>query len=116
MFLDGDRQVEIMKIKFLATGIAPDYYIITGEQIAYNNELYDLSEFEEGDKFLGVDDFGIREIERINGELYVTLCQKAPIGHWCGNDEYIDSSEYNPSCVYIKEVSLHGELKNQEEI
>jgi hypothetical protein len=105
-----------MKIKFIATANAPLAYRINGEKISYYDETYDLSEFEEGDKLLGVDDFGIREIERINGELYVTLCQKAPIGHWRENDEYIDSSEYNPSCVYIKEVSLHGELKNQEEI
>ncbi len=100
-----------MKIKFLATGIAPDKYEFNGEKITYNNETYDLSEFEEGDEFLGVDDFGIREIERIDGELYVTLCQRCQMGHWRGIDEYIDSKDYNPSSLYIKEVSPNGEIE-----
>ncbi|HZJ83583.1 MAG TPA: hypothetical protein VFD57_07220 [Clostridia bacterium] len=45
-----------------------------------------------------------RAVERIDGELYVILCQKAPEGHWTGKDmEYMDSIEYDPNKLYIKE-------------
>jgi hypothetical protein len=95
-----------MKIRFLATGIAPDKYEFDGEKIKFNGEWYDLSEFEEGDVFLGIegDIQGIRAVERIDGELYVTLCQKTPPGHWTGKDmPYIDASEYDPNKLYIRE-------------
>jgi len=99
-----------MKIKFLATGIAPNGYKIDGEKITFNNQTYDLSIFREGDKFLGVEEEmqTIRDIERVDGELYVTLCQKAPTGHWRGIDEYIDSEDYDPNTLYIKEVEVDG--------
>ncbi len=94
-----------MKIRFLATGIAPEDYRFDGEKIWFGDEWYDLSDIEEGDIFEGVegDVQGIRAVERINGELYVTLCQKAPPGHWTGKDmEYIDSKDYDPSNLYIR--------------
>ena len=95
-----------MKIKFLATGSAPDYYEFDGERIKFNNEWYDFSEFEEGDIFEGIEGEiqGIRAVERIDGELYVILCQQAPPGHWTGRDmEYIDVADYNPNQLYIRE-------------
>lgn len=95
-----------MKIKFLATGIAPDFYEFDGEKIKFNGEWYDLSEFEEGDIFEGLEGEmqAIRDVKRIDGELYVTLCQKAPPGHWTGRDmEYIDTSEYDSNKLYIRE-------------
>ncbi|HZW97479.1 MAG TPA: hypothetical protein VFF56_01360 [Bacillota bacterium] len=94
-----------MKIKFLATGIAPNFYEFDGEKIIFNGETYDLSQFEEGDIFEGLEGEiqGIRAVERVDGELYVTLCQKAPPGHWTGVDEYMDSNDYDPNTLYIRE-------------
>lgn len=41
------------------------------------------------------------------GELYVTLCQKTPKGHWTGKDmEYIDVAKYTPDKLYIREKTL----------
>lgn len=93
-----------MRIKFLATGIAPQNYSFDGEKITFNGETFDLSQFEEGDIFEGIEGEiqGIRSVERIKGELYVTLCQKAPKGHWTGINEYIDSNNYNPKTLYIR--------------
>lgn len=95
-----------MKIKFLATGIAPNKYEFEGEKIFFNGEIFDLSVFEEGDEFEGFDEGiipAIREVKRIDGELYVTLCQEAPQGHWTGINEYIDSTDYDPNALYIRE-------------
>lgn len=105
-----------MKIKFLATGIAPEKYEFQGEKIIIDGIEYDLSVFEEGDIFEGIEGElqGIRAVERIDGELYVTLCQKAPVGHWRGIDEYIDSKDYNPNQLYIKQIS--AEQAEQERI
>lgn len=107
-----------MKIKFLATGIAPESYSFDGEKITFNGETFDLSNFEEGDKFEGVEHEiqGIRAVERIGGELYVTLCQKAPPGHWTGQDmEYIDSTEYDANKLYIREKTPE-EIKEGEQL
>ena len=97
-----------MKIKFLATGVAPDSYRFDGEKIIIDGIEYDLSVFKEGDKFIGLEDgnTAIRNIYRVDGELYVTLCQKAPKGHWRGIDKWIDSSDYDPNTLYIKEVEV----------
>ena len=97
-----------MIIKFLATGTAPEKYEFDGEKITYSGETYDLSVFEEGDEFLGVEDNGIRSIQRIDGVLHVTLCQESPPGHWRGIDDYIDSSFYDSNKIYIKEVNADG--------
>lgn len=92
-----------MKIKFLATGSAPESYEFDNEKIKINDEWHDLSDFEEGDMYYG-EIPGIRAVERIDGELYVTLCQQAPPGHWTGRDmEYIDASEYDSNKLYIRE-------------
>lgn len=91
-----------MKIKFLATGIAPSKYEFDEEKIIIDGIEYDVSVFREGDKFIGLESGiqAIRDIDRIDGELYVTLCQKAPKGNWRGVDEWIDSSNYDPSTLY----------------
>lgn len=96
-----------MKLKFLATGIAPTFYEFEDEKIIFNGESFDLSVFEEGDIFEGIEHEmqAIREVERIDGELYVTLCQEAPAGHWRGTDEWINSTEYNPNKMYIREAT-----------
>lgn len=107
-----------MKIKFIATGIAPEKYEFEGEKVIFNGEVYDLSIFEEGDAFEGIDGEvqGIRAVERIDGELYITLCQKAPQGHWTGKDlAYIDAKDYNPNKLYIREKTPE-EIKEGERV
>lgn len=106
-----------MKIKFLATGIAPDKYQFSGEKITIDGIEYDLSIVREGDKFIGLEDgnTAIRDVDRVDGELYVTLCQKAPKGHWRGIDKYIDSEDYNPNELYIREISEEELLLEQRE-
>lgn len=99
-----------MRIKFLATGTAPEKYEFDGEKIITDGIEYDLSVFREGDKFMGLESViqVIRDIERIEGELYITLCQKAPKGNWRGIDEWIDSNDYDSNTLYIEEVEIDG--------
>ena len=106
-----------MKIKFLATGIAPDEYEFEGEKIIIDGIEYDLSELEQGDIFEGLEGENnfIRDAKRVDGKLYVTLCQKALRGHWRGIDEYIDSKDYNPDTLYIREISEEELLQEQKE-
>ncbi len=105
-----------MKIKFLATGVAPEIYELDGEKIIIDGIEYDLAVFEEGDVFEDLEDENsyIRDIKRIDGELYVTLCQQAPPGHWRGTDEWIDSSDYNPNKLYIRKISEEELLKEEK--
>lgn len=104
-----------MKLQFLATGQAPDSYHINGETITVNNreksEDIDLSLLEEGGVFKGVEldvielsaSRVIRNAERRDGELYVTLCQPAGSGYWRKSD-WIDANKYNPDETYIQKV------------
>lgn len=106
-----------MKIKFLATAESPDYYSFTGN-IMYVvkdgvKEEIDFSHFESGDAYEGLelerldmsDEQIIRDAERkIDGTLYLTLCQKSDDGHWRESD-WMDSSEYQKGKTYIKEIS-----------
>jgi len=89
-----------MKIKFLATGTAPDTYTITGETV---NGI-DLSIVEHGGKFLGSDvtrAAGIRDAVRDeHGELWVTLCQQVGPGHWTESD-WFDAKDYAPEAIYV---------------
>lgn len=104
-----------MKIKFLATGIAPEKYEFDGEKVIADGVVYDLSSIKEGDSFIGFENdelFAVRDAERINGELYVTLCQKAPSGHWRGIDEWIDAEDYSPDKLYIKEITVEEMLSD----
>lgn len=97
-----------MKLKILATGIAPDYYEINGDVItAYvgtESDSYDLSALEEGDTVTTVSEVGgiqpIRSATRENGELKVTLCQRVGPGHW-SESGWFDESEYDPDAVHV---------------
>lgn len=110
-----------MRIKFLATGSAPDY-IINGDKIN-NIELSEIA-----DKFEMYDEegnptqasiAGIREAYMQDGEWHVVLCQMAPVTHavtlsdgqvietrggdWQESD-WIDAEDYDPTVIYIKEL------------
>lgn len=94
-----------MKLKFEAHAAAQQYNI--------NNKTIngiDLSVFPDGGKFIGDDDTkaaGIISVERIDGELYVTLIQacttyQVPVySHDWTEGEYIDSAEFSNDNCYI---------------
>jgi hypothetical protein len=78
-----------MKIKFLATGNAPNFYTFSGEVITVHIEetdSFDLSDFPQDGVFVGIESDLIslppsqliRDVERTD-DLYVTLCQKPPV-------------------------------------
>lgn len=104
-----------MKIKFLATGDAPSLYSFDGAVVTatYNGETeaFDFSEFAEGYEYNGLKPnvlpliytHLVVDAKRIDGELYLTLCQKAVKGHWAESD-WIDSSSYIANTTYIVEV------------
>lgn len=108
-----------MQIKFLATANAPDFYEFDGDFVTayYNNQsdTFDFSNLQNEDKFEGTEtDLGlsnshiIRNAERDeNGELHVTLCKKAPKGHWRESD-WLDANDYDADKRYIKEVTSDG--------
>lgn len=89
-----------MKIKFLATGKAPDTYTIESETI---NGI-DLSIIEHGEKFIGNDETkeaGICNAERDeNNELWITLQQEVGPGHWIESD-WIETEDYDPTKIYV---------------
>lgn len=110
-----------MKITFLSTGNSPDYYSFDGEIItAYKDgqsESFDLSGFEEGDKFQGIGETNedgefqpvlgmpgsqvIRDAYRDSvSELHVTLCQAVGPGHW-GESAEFDSADYDPDAIHV---------------
>lgn len=105
-----------MKAIFLATGDSPDYYefdeaneIITAHKDGAS-EAFDLSTLQEGDEFEGlvVDTLDlngthiIRDAERVNGELHLTLCQFTS-NNWEESDE-IDVSNYDQTELYVKNI------------
>lgn len=104
-----------MKIKFLATGDAPSSYSFNGDVVTatYNgqSESIDFSVFGNGDEFTGLEldvlpiiyTMVISNVERVNGELRLTLCQKAGKGHWVESD-WIDAIYYDANTTYITEV------------
>lgn len=70
-----------MKIKFLATSKGAEYSF-KGEKITIDGEEIDLSEFPESARFQGIEGDEknvVRNIERKDGEMYVTLCQACPV-------------------------------------
>lgn len=97
------------KLNMLATAKSPDYYEIAGEVITAHydgvSETYDLSVFEEGGKFLGTDPVNgvtaIRDVERVDGELKVTLCQQVGPGHWSESD-WFDAAQYDPDAIHVR--------------
>ncbi|QJQ93911.1 MULTISPECIES: hypothetical protein [Halomonadaceae] len=111
-----------MKAKFLATGAAPDYYTLSGETVAAHNkgmtEEYNLSDFPEGGLFQSADPVdgvpAILNVERVNGDLYVTLCQQVIASqypdlkaHWRGQ-QVLDSADYDPDTCYVTPTGLSG--------
>lgn len=98
-----------MKIKFLATGIAPDFYTITNETITAHvgdiTQVYDFSGMPEGATLTSVEPVDginpIRSATRVNGELEITLCQRVGAGHWNESD-WLEASTYNPDEVYVQ--------------
>lgn len=111
-----------MKIQFLATADAPDYYTFEEEIVSFvydeKMESIDLSDFDIGDRFNEIEldilslrgSHIIRDIERRqDGNLYLTLCQKSSEGHWAESD-WMDSKNYKKDTVYIQEVN-DGEIK-----
>lgn len=105
------------QLNILATGQSPDYYTINGETItAYQggiSEAYDLSTFPEGGVFQGADPVNgvpaIRNVERVNGELRVTLCQQVGPGHWTESG-WMNAESYDPDKrhVYYSTAKSHG--------
>ena len=102
-----------MKIKFLATGTAPEKYEFDGYKIIIDGEAFDLSQEFEDEEL----PFGVRDVKNVDGEIYATLCQKAPKGHWTGEGiDYIDSKDYDPEKLYIRERTPDeiSEISNNE--
>lgn len=78
---------------------------------------FDLSPFPEGAKFFATEEtmaLGIRNVNRVNGELQVTVGQyvlpyecQADGGpeDWVGTDEWIDAADYDPAKCYIVATS-----------
>lgn len=98
-----------MKIKMLATGIAPDYFSIEGEVITAHvgeaSETYDFSGMPEGATLTSVEPIEginpIRHATRVDGELQVTLCQRVGAGRWTEGD-WFDAADYDADKVYVK--------------
>ena len=115
-----------MRIKFLATGNAPDKYEFEGEKVIAHydgeQEEFDLSVIGHGDKFRltileGEEEKTlhgcepeilalpgtqiIRNAYRENGELYVILCQTVTAGEWRESD-WMNWLSYSPGRVYVK--------------
>lgn len=105
-----------MQLNFKAKGTAPESYTISGEII---NGL-DLSVIQHGGQFIGSEttrQAGIYGAYRdAQGELFVTLGQTAPPGHWRGNpDLWVDADDYDPEAAYIRRTDEQGNPVDQEE-
>ncbi|MBY5941121.1 hypothetical protein KUW00_09480 [Halomonas sp. DP5N14-9] len=112
-----------MKIKLLATAQAPDRYSFSQEIVVANEagheKAYDLSSFPEGGGFKEAEKLpsgaqAIRCIERVNGELYVTLVQKVIAGQYPGRKAHwrespiIDADDYDPNTCYVIPTGMAG--------
>ncbi|WP_306168834.1 hypothetical protein [Halomonas sp. MMSF_3323] len=112
-----------MKIRFKAVGQAPDYYNIEGEVFTASHEgvseSYDLAGFPEGGIFLRVERLPsgaqtVRRVERVNGELHVTLVQRVIAGQYPGHKAHwrespiIDAADYDPSICYVIPTGMAG--------
>lgn len=97
-----------MKLNILAVGAAPDYYTISGEVVTAHlnglTEQYDLSAFPEDGVFQGAEQISgvnaIRNVERVNGVLNVTLCQQVGPGHW-KESGWMEDTAYNPDAINV---------------
>lgn len=112
-----------MKIKLLAVAQGSDYYHFSGDTvISYkgsHEEVYDLSLFPESGVFKGADALpsgapAIRGVERVDGELYVTLTQKVIAGQYPGRkahwreSPFIVAEDYDPNTCYVVPTGMAG--------
>tara|TARA_B100000678_G_C18120297_1_gene466356 strand:- start:288 stop:710 length:423 start_codon:yes stop_codon:yes gene_type:complete len=112
-----------MKLRVMATAQAPVHYSFSGEIVVAHEEgreeIYDLSSFPEDGIFKGAEKLpsgaqAIRGIERINGELYVTLVQKVIAGQYPGRKAHwrespiIDAADYDPNTCYVIPTGMAG--------
>ena len=103
-----------MKIKFIPVGTCGVIDLTISESTVNG---FDLSPFPEGAKFFATEETlaaGIRCVDRIDGELYITVgqcglayeCQPMNGSHdWSGTDEWIDAADYDPDRCYIVATS-----------
>lgn len=110
------------QLKFLAFGCAPDFYTIDGEVVtAHHGEVtksYDLSDFPENGAFQSaepiIDVPAVLNVERIDGELHVTLLQQVIAGQYPGmsanwrGQRVISASEYDPDKCYVTPTGMVG--------
>lgn len=105
-----------MKLLFIPTGNAPEFYQFDGETVYAHFggviESFDLSGLQTGDKFLGIAEsnplpqgLDVRQIIRDayrddSGELHLTLCQAVGPGHWVEGVEF-DAAQYRPDAVNV---------------
>ncbi|MBS8267211.1 hypothetical protein DYI26_00480 [Halomonas litopenaei] len=111
-----------MKLKIMATSRAPDYYTFDSDKVTAHiqneKETFDLTDYPEGAIFTGSDlVYGIkalRNIERVNGELVVTLTQKVIAGQYPGRKAHwrespiIDAADYDPNTCYVIPTGMQG--------
>lgn len=112
-----------MKINFLAVSEAPSHYSFSGEVVQAHYERgvveYDLASFPEKGVFKGAGLLpsgaqAVRGIERVNGELYVTLAQKVIAGQYPGRKAHwresptIDAADYDPNTCYVVPTGMQG--------
>lgn len=112
----------MMKLKFLATGIAPDKYTFQGETLTVyfeeEEEAINFAPLKIGDRLHGVEFeklnidglIAIRDATRDEyGQLNLILCQEAGEGNWTESD-WMSSDDYEPGKKYIVEVAEDGEI------
>lgn len=111
-----------MKVKFLAYAECPDRYMIDSESIIAHigdtTETYDLSPMPEGAELTEAAPInGVPAIiaaTRIDGELHVTLCQRAIAGHYPNRKAHwrdgpvIDAADYDPDVCYVTPTGMAG--------
>ncbi|WP_158981976.1 hypothetical protein, partial [Parasedimentitalea maritima] len=84
-----------------------------------HEEVYDLSLITEGGVFSGADKLpsgaqAIRGVERVDGELYVTLTQKVIAGQYPGRkahwreSPFIVAEDYDPNTCYVVPTGMAG--------
>jgi hypothetical protein len=121
-----------MKIKFLATGQAPEKYSFNGEVLTAfkdgESEDFDFSVLEEGGRVDNIEvealDLSssaiIRKAERMDSELKLVLCQKTPV-----TDVVIRFEEYGGAKISYAEFkkydikegeSVPNELKDESQL
>jgi len=116
-----------MKIKFLPIPKAPSNYSFEGQKMTVSykdkSETFDFSDLPnefiiddyKNSPILIVDELELRssqicrDLHKEGGEIHLVLCQQVTIinGNWTESD-WIDSDDYDPNELYIKEVTNEG--------